>query len=291
MALAGKMAVNHRRFITKKIRRSSNVQRIRTVRDQNKDNERGVKCTAQEWMLPAVLSCDEWKVLQKPNLHRDVNRFGHSAVVSNGSSAPARYKASVVCGTGGYCVSWETAHASSSLSRAHCPNKSAPADDRCYKNTDCASCTANTNGCQWCDDKKCMSLSSNCSMSVKNYVKCYVRNEQICNKLTSCKSCSLNLNCQWDQRQQECQALPAHLCGEGWSHVGDACLRFNSSRDSYDNARVYCHNLSGSLASLTTPKEVDFVLDEMQKYTVQPISGIIPEIAFIWRQRLKRPSG
>ncbi|XP_077114034.1 attractin-like protein 1 isoform X1 [Ranitomeya variabilis] len=261
----------------------------------------GAKCFSADF-LAYDIACDEWKVLQNPNLHRDVNRFGHSAVVSNGSMfifggfssvllndilvyKPPSCEAfhtqeqctSAVQGIScvwdqGYCVSWETAHPSSSLSHAHCPNKSAPADDRCYKNTDCASCTANTNGCQWCDDKKCMSLSSNCSMSVKNYVKCYVRNEQICHKLTSCKSCSLNLNCQWDQRQQECQALPAHLCGEGWNHVGDACLRINSSRDSYDNARVYCHNLSGSLASLTTPKEVDFVLDEMQKYTVQKLS-------------------
>lgn len=30
------------------------------------------------------LACDEWKILPKPNLHRDVNRFGHSAVVING---------------------------------------------------------------------------------------------------------------------------------------------------------------------------------------------------------------
>lgn len=29
-------------------------------------------------------ACDEWTVLPKPGLHRDVNRFGHSAVVSNG---------------------------------------------------------------------------------------------------------------------------------------------------------------------------------------------------------------
>lgn len=29
-------------------------------------------------------ACDEWTVLPRPGLHRDVNRFGHSAVVSNG---------------------------------------------------------------------------------------------------------------------------------------------------------------------------------------------------------------
>lgn len=36
-------------------------------------------------------------------------------------------------------------------------------DERCYRFSDCASCTANTNGCQWCDDKKCIAASSNCS--------------------------------------------------------------------------------------------------------------------------------
>lgn len=29
-------------------------------------------------------ACDKWTVLPRPGLHRDVNRFGHSAVVSNG---------------------------------------------------------------------------------------------------------------------------------------------------------------------------------------------------------------
>ncbi|XP_015671302.1 attractin-like protein 1 [Protobothrops mucrosquamatus] len=260
----------------------------------------GAKCFSADF-LAYDIACDEWKILKKPSLHRDVNRFGHSAIVSNGSMyifggfssillndilvyKPPNCEAfrdEDLCKAAGpglrclwnknHCVSWELEHDTNIL-RAKCPRKIAVADDRCYKYADCASCTANTNGCQWCDDKKCISANSNCSMSVKNYTKCHVRNEQICNKLTSCKSCSLNLNCQWDQRQQECQALPAHLCGEGWNHVGDACLRINSSRENYDNARLYCYGLNGILASLTTSKEVEFVLDEIQKYTVQKIS-------------------
>lgn len=35
------------------------------------------------WVFHAS-ACDEWSLLPKPDLHRDVNRFGHSAVVSNG---------------------------------------------------------------------------------------------------------------------------------------------------------------------------------------------------------------
>ncbi|XP_066549769.1 attractin-like protein 1 isoform X1 [Amia ocellicauda] len=261
----------------------------------------GAKCFSADF-LAYDIACDEWKVLPKPNLHRDVNRFGHSAVVSNGSMyvfggfssillndilvyKPPNceaFKAEGPCLGAGpgirclwkkdHCASWDPSHINGSIPDAQCPDKTTAADDRCYRYTDCASCTANTNGCQWCEDKKCISASSNCTVSVKNYTKCHVRNEQICSKLSNCKGCSLNLNCQWDQQQQECHALPAHLCGEGWNHVGEACLRINSSRESYDNAKHYCKNLSGNLASLTTSKEVDFVLDELQKYTVQKIS-------------------
>lgn len=46
--------------------------------------------------------------------------------------------------------------------------------------------------------------------------------------------------------------------------MGDACLRINSSRESYDNAQHYCKNLNGNIASLTTSKQVDFVLEELK---------------------------
>lgn len=61
----------------------------------------------------------------------------------------------------------------------------------------------------------------------------------------------------------------AQQCSEGWSQVGDACLRINSSRESYDNAQHYCKNLNGNIASLTTSKQVDFVLEELKKMQQQ----------------------
>lgn len=64
-------------------------------------------------------------------------------------------------------------------------------------------------------------------------------------------------------------AFTANLCREGWSHVGEACLRINSSRESYDNARHYCKNQGGIIASLSTAKQVDFILEELQKYQQQ----------------------
>lgn len=63
------------------------------------------------------------------------------------------------------------------------------------------------------------------------------------------------------------------LCGDGWSHVGEACLRINASRDSYDNAQHYCKNLGGNIASLLTDKQVHYVLEELQKYQLQDAVG------------------
>lgn len=71
-----------------------------------------------------------------------------------------------------------------------------------------------------------------------------------------------------------CLSLRAgQLCGEGWHHVGEACLRINSSRESYDNAQHYCKNLGGNIASLLTDKQVNFVLEELHKYQLQDKVG------------------
>lgn len=55
--------------------------------------------------------------------------------------------------------------------------------------------------------------------------------------------------------------------------MGEACLRINSSRESYDNAQHYCKNLGGNIASLLTDKQVNFVLEELQKYQLQDKVG------------------
>uniref|UniRef100_A0A8C6M6V0 Attractin-like 1b n=1 Tax=Nothobranchius furzeri TaxID=105023 RepID=A0A8C6M6V0_NOTFU len=246
----------------------------------------GAKCFSADF-LAYDIACDEWRVLPKPDLHRDVNRFGHSAVVSNGSmyvfggfssvllndvlvyrppscQAFLTEEGCVKAGPGvrciwsrGRCLPWEPS-----------TTNGMTMDEWCYRFSDCGSCTANTKGCQWCDDKKCIAAASNCtSVSVPTGgSRCPVRNEQVCSKLANCKSCSLNLNCQWDQNHSQCLALPGN---EGWSQVGDACLRINSSRESYDNAQHYCKNLNGNIASLTTSKQVDFVLEELKQLQQQ----------------------
>ncbi|KAM6956454.1 attractin-like protein 1 [Aplochiton taeniatus] len=297
----------------------------------------GAKCFSADFLAYDV-ACDEWTVLPRPDLHRDINRFGHSAVISNGSmyvfggfsgvllndllayTPPAcqAYSDQLRCTTAGpgvrcvwvkgRCAPWDASLANGSVPAPLCPARANSTDESCFRFSDCVSCTANTHGCQWCEDKKCMSASSNCTVltleptqqhrgplalspppsmlsehqltvwrhggrrvghSVRDYARCQVQEEQVCAKLASCRSCSLNVNCQWEPQQQECHTLPAQLCGEGWRHVGEACLRINSSRESYDNAQHYCMNLEGNIASLTTAKQVAFVLEELHKYQLK----------------------
>lgn len=77
------------------------------------------------------------------------------------------------------------------------------------------------------------------------------------------------------------------LCGEGWHHVGEACLRINSSRESYDNTQHYCKNLGGNIASLLTDKRVNFVLEELQKYQLQGKVGGIKDYYSAYNSAIK----
>uniref|UniRef100_A0AAR2J9J2 Attractin-like 1a n=1 Tax=Pygocentrus nattereri TaxID=42514 RepID=A0AAR2J9J2_PYGNA len=257
----------------------------------------GAKCFSSDF-LSYDIACDEWKVLPKPELHRDVNRFGHTAVVSNGSmyvfggfsgvilNDVLVYKSATceaftdeqLCqnaGPGircewvkGHCAPGDSHYTDRTTLNSFCPDRNAT-DEQCFHYSDCSSCTANTKGCQWCEDKKCVSASSSCTQSMKNFTECRVHSELICSELTNCRSCSVNINCQWEPQMQECHAMPIQLCGEGWIHVGEVCLRINPSRDSYDNAQHYCKNLNGNIASLTSAEQVDFVLVELQTFQRQ----------------------
>uniref|UniRef100_A0AAQ5YU46 Attractin-like 1a n=1 Tax=Amphiprion ocellaris TaxID=80972 RepID=A0AAQ5YU46_AMPOC len=264
----------------------------------------GAKCFSADF-LAYDIACDEWSVLPRPGLHRDVNRFGHSAVVSNGSmyifggfsglllndvlsytppSCPA-FSSPALCAAAGpglrchwvksSCVPWEPKPLDHTFPKSSIVSPPSPdsTDEQCFRFSDCASCTANTRGCQWCEDRKCISASSNCTVVI---VSLFIRHAcfLLCRIMKISDYCRNTIKFQIELtfKAVTCMFIvvcAGKLCGEGWQHVGEACLRINSSKESYDNAQHYCKNLGGNIASLLTDKQVNFVLEELQKYQLQ----------------------
>uniref|UniRef100_A0A3P9NJK9 Attractin-like 1a n=1 Tax=Poecilia reticulata TaxID=8081 RepID=A0A3P9NJK9_POERE len=245
-------------------------------------------------LLYCLLTCDKWTVLPRPGLHRDVNHFGHSAVVSKGTmyvfggfsgvllnDVLAYYPPScqaflsptlcLAAGSGvrclwvkSRCLPWESKQYDHIVPASFCPARPGR-----------STLLTQHPGLPWCEDRKCISASSNCT--VVNSSRCKRREEKECFQLANCRSCSLNNNSQWEVQQQECQ-----LCGDGWYHVEDVCLRINSSRESYDDTQHYCKNLGGNIATLLTDNQVGFVLDELYKYLVKCLSSFYVGVLKYW---------
>ncbi|XP_035760661.1 attractin-like protein 1 [Neolamprologus brichardi] len=158
----------------------------------------GAKCFSADF-LAYDIACDEWTVLPRPGLHRDINRFGHSAVVSNGSmyifggfsgmllndvlaytppscqafSSPglcAAAEPGVRCHwVKSRCVPWKPKPLDHIFPAPFCPARpgspqsqsARPCKTPCALRTSCANCTSQAMECMWCGStQRCVDSSA-----------------------------------------------------------------------------------------------------------------------------------
>ncbi|KAJ8961064.1 hypothetical protein NQ314_005994 [Rhamnusium bicolor] len=207
----------------------------------------GAKCYSSELLAYDVL-CDSWNVLTVPkDLHADLSRFGHSAVVFEGSlyiyggfdgqmlsdilkykpgdcqfnneTACLSAKPGIKCYIERFSVKKEETH----INRCPKLNRSAATQSliqktkKCEDMEDCLSCVQTTSECVWCGssctlNKKCPKANGNSTdlNPISKLDQCPMDPAPICRQLHTCKACTSQPFCRWRFEHAKCVPHPVN---------------------------------------------------------------------------------
>ncbi|XP_015904894.1 attractin-like protein 1 isoform X2 [Parasteatoda tepidariorum] len=180
------------------------------------------------------IACDTWHTMNFPSIHnQNIARFGHSAVVYNGSmyvfggfngqmlndiqkltpgscEKNANNGACEKAAPGIKCV-WnfekkicQPFSVTSKVASYHtCSRRGANVTSLCGRLTSCPSCLENTYGCVWCGSS---CSHGRCGKNIKETnvpEKCEVAESSNCDKLHNCHACHTEYHCGW-QTDEKC---------------------------------------------------------------------------------------